>query len=212
MILLVNKDNRRQHAKLLNQSFALRKRVFADRLKWQVSVTNGLETDAYDDLDDTLYLLHAGADGTVTGCARLLPSMGPTMLENNFSALLDGHELEKSPTVWESTRFAVDHNEKRAGNADAGLVTLRLLAAMTETALAVGLTRILSVTDFRVERVLKQTGLPTKRLGKPVRMSDCIAVAGYFDPTPAVLDDLRIKAGLSSAPIILEAPWTRNAA
>ena len=73
----------------------LRRRVFRDRLEWEVSVSDGLEVDRYDDLSPT-YLL--GIDGQdVVGCVRLLPTTGRNMLADTFPVLLDGRAAPTSP-------------------------------------------------------------------------------------------------------------------
>lgn len=56
----------------------LRRRVFKERLDWDVSVSNGLEIDQYDSFKPT-YLL-AVEQRDVVGCVRLLPTTGRNML------------------------------------------------------------------------------------------------------------------------------------
>ena len=45
----------------------LRYRVFKDRLNWEVSGENGLERDAFDELDDVAYIVAVSDSGRVTG-------------------------------------------------------------------------------------------------------------------------------------------------
>lgn len=72
--------------RLLERMHELRARVFKDRLDWDVHVEHNQEKDEYDRLDPT-YLVLVGNDGQVVGCARLLPSTGPTMLGQTFPFL-----------------------------------------------------------------------------------------------------------------------------
>jgi acyl homoserine lactone synthase len=75
----------------------LRRRVFQDRLEWEVSVSDGLEVDQYDALSPT-YLL--GIDRQdVVGCVRLLPTTGRNMLADTFPILLDGRGAPKSTRI-----------------------------------------------------------------------------------------------------------------
>jgi acyl homoserine lactone synthase len=80
MIVVVQEHNTREHADLIDQMFRLRARVFAERLKWDVTVIDGKERDRFDDLGP-VYLIHTDEEGrTVRGSLRLLPTTGPTLL------------------------------------------------------------------------------------------------------------------------------------
>lgn len=109
----------------------LRRRVFRDRLEWEVSVSDGLEVDQYDALSP-IYLL--GIDRQdVVGCVRLLPTTGRNMLADTFPVLLDGRAAPTNPRIWESSRFCVD-TQNVAATAGNGLRegTFLLFAAMIE--------------------------------------------------------------------------------
>ncbi|MQX48752.1 acyl-homoserine-lactone synthase [Sinorhizobium medicae] len=60
---------------LLEQHHRLRARVFSDRLGWAVCVLDGLESDAFDDLEPT-YIIAVSDSGRVAGCALQL--LNPT--------------------------------------------------------------------------------------------------------------------------------------
>lgn len=77
-----------QHLGLLSEMYRLLRRILKDRLDWSVSVSGDLELDVFDALNPT-YLIAVDHD-TVTGCVRLLPTTGPTMLADTFPMLLDG--------------------------------------------------------------------------------------------------------------------------
>ncbi len=51
MYLLVKEHEYHKYSELLDQSFRLRKRIFADKLGWSVSVSGPWERDRYDDLN-----------------------------------------------------------------------------------------------------------------------------------------------------------------
>src|SRR6266581_6690093 len=85
----------------------LRHRVFKERLDWDVLASGDMEIDEFDALHPA-YLLQRANDGRVQGCVRLLPSTGPTMLRDAFPILLGGAPAPTSPTIWESSRFALD--------------------------------------------------------------------------------------------------------
>ncbi|MCA3436143.1 MAG: GNAT family N-acetyltransferase [Rhodobacter sp.] len=102
--------------------FRLHKRVFADRLGWDVKVTDGRETDLFDSLDPAhiVSVSDRGDDGgddggDVVGCMRLLQTTGPHMLADVFSSILDGEPPLRSSTVWEATRFCLDPQQLSRG-------------------------------------------------------------------------------------------------
>lgn len=205
MIDVVTWENKDAFSDDLRAMHQLRKRVFADRMGWEVAVQGDMEIDEFDQLPGTVYLLYRSDDGVVRGCARLLPTTGPNMLRDVFPVLLDGGAPPRAPRVWESTRFAVDD----AGDINAGIgrATHELLQGMTEVALAYGVTRVISVCDVRVERVLKRAGLPVSRIGSAHRIGCTIAVAGYYDPTDELLDSLVVASGAGRS-VVGAAPWT----
>ncbi|MGO8656329.1 acyl-homoserine-lactone synthase, partial [Rhizobium ruizarguesonis] len=93
----------RKDAALLDQMYRLRSRVFADRLAWKVSRSNGRERDQFDEFEPT-YILALSDGDVVIGCARLLPAIGPTMLQQVFPQLLSAGRLYADPSMIESSR------------------------------------------------------------------------------------------------------------
>jgi N-acyl-L-homoserine lactone synthetase len=178
----------------------LRRRVFSDRLDWKVSVSNGLEIDQYDALTPT-YLL--GVDRRdVVGCVRLLPTTGPNMLADTFPVLLDGRAVPKNAKIWESSRFCVD-TQNVAATAETGLkeATFLLFAAMIEWGQRHALQSIATVTDLRMERILRRAGWHLHRLGEPRQIGATKAVAGLLPITDDALRAIR-AAGKISRPAI----------
>ena len=88
--------------------FALRHRVFRERLGWDVNSVAGREHDLYDDLHP-VYLVCRDDKQTV-GCWRLLPTTGPYMLKDVFSDLLHGHPL---PRILRSGRSAASPSSRQ---------------------------------------------------------------------------------------------------
>ena len=159
----------------------LRYRVFKERLDWDVQVSGDLEIDEFDALHPA-YLLQRANDGRVQGCVRLLPSSGPTMLGETFPILLDGGTMPASKTIWESSRFALDltGDAPKAGHGLA-VATYELFAGMIEFGLSRRLTEIITVTDARMERILRRAGWPLRRIGEPRPLGATLAVAGYLE-------------------------------
>lgn len=181
----------------------LRGRVFKERLDWDVSVSGGLEIDQYDTYRPT-YLL-ALEQNDVVGCVRLLPTTGRNMLADTFPVLLDGHAAPKADRIWESSRFCVD-TKSVAATAENGLreATFLLFAAMIEWSQQRDLQAIATVTDVRMERILRRAGWHLDRLGTPRQIGATKAVAGLLPITSDALGAIR-AAGKISGPVI-EAP------
>ena len=178
----------------------LRRRVFRDRLEWEVSVSDGLEVDRYDALSPT-YLL--GIDGQdVVGCVRLLPTTGRNMLADTFPVLLDGRAAPTSTRIWESSRFCVDTKNVEA-TAQNGLreATFLLFAAMIEWGQSRELTAIATVTDLRMERILRRAGWGLDRLGEPRQIGATKAVAGLLPVTDDALRAIRSAGKISGRAI-----------
>src|SRR5580692_3560926 len=143
----------------------LRYRVFKERLDWDVQFSGDMEIDEYDALHPA-YLIQRAPDNRVQGCVRLLPSTGPTMLRDTFPVLLDGTPAPASPAIWESSRFALDLPPDTP-KATHGLATAtyELFAGMIEFGLSRQLSDIVTVTDARMERILRRAGWPLRRIG-----------------------------------------------
>jgi N-acyl-L-homoserine lactone synthetase len=187
----------------------LRYRVFKERLDWDVQFTGDMEIDEFDALHPA-YLLQRADNGRIQGCVRLLPSTGPTMLRDTFPILLDGAATPASSTIWESSRFALDIGGD-APKAAHGLATAtyELFAGMIEFGLSRRLSEIVTVTDARMERILRRAGWPLRRIGNPHALGKTLAVAGYLEVSVESLACIRGAGGLQGpvlwAPVALAA-------
>lgn len=177
-ILAVPPDRYVANLELLRQMHRLRAAVFGERLEWDVSITDAGERDEYDDLDPT-YILAVTDGQKVVGCARLLPALGPTMLEQTFPQLLASGSLNVSANMVESSRFCVDTSLAAGrGGGQLHLATLTMFAGIIEWSMANGYDEIVTATDLRFERILNRAGWPMKRLGDPMAIGNTVAVAG----------------------------------
>ena len=191
--------------RLLERMHELRARVFKHRLDWDVHVEHNQEKDEYDRLDPT-YLVLVGNDGQVIGCARLLPSTGPTMLGQTFPFLADASRVPKSGRVVESSRFCIDTERSDIVSAS-GLrdATHTLFAGIIDWSMANGFDRIVTVTDVRFERILNRAKWPLERLGAPHPVGNTIAVAGLLTADDASLELVRPSSYVPLFPVAVEA-------
>lgn len=191
--------------RLLERMHELRARIFKHRLDWDVHVEHDQEKDEYDRLDPT-YLVLVGNDDQVVGCARLLPSTGPTMLGQTFPFLAGDARMPQSSRVVESSRFCIDTERSDIVSAS-GLrdATHTLFAGIIEWSMGNGFDRIVTVTDVRFERILSRAKWPLERLGSPHPIGNTIAVAGLLSADEASLELVRPSSYVPLFPAAVEA-------
>lgn len=156
-----------------------RAEIFDERLGW-VKAKNGRERDGFDDMNP-LYLISVDPETEAyQGSVRLLPTTGPNMLRDVFPQLLDGETIE-SRTIWESSRVCAT----KAG------VFAELIAGMDEVVTLAGMTKVVTVIDERVKRVLQMMQVPFKIMGTPKTIGNVTAYAVLIDNEGSWLDALR---------------------
>lgn len=100
MIRILNGKTRAQHPQAVDDMFRLRKRVFHDFLKWDVQTDGEWEIDNYDKANPLYVLSYAPDTGRLRGALRLLPTLGPNMLDDTFPILLGDNPEIRSASVW----------------------------------------------------------------------------------------------------------------
>jgi acyl homoserine lactone synthase len=175
--------------------FRMRAAVFAARLEWDVTVTDGWEIDRFD-REDPLYLLSVDdRTGALQGAVRLLPTTGPNMLRDVFPVLVPGG-APVSPLIWESSRFAVnpaafDGVERSEANHVVNRTTIELLCGIVEVCQRAGIEHIVSVFDARIARIFRSVNCAFEIIGTPARIGKTMTYAGVFDMS----DEMRERLG-----------------
>lgn len=184
MFIIVQKQEYSRYPALLDQSFRLRKQVFYDRLGWDVSVTEGLERDAYDDLGPAYLMWCNERADTLYGTVRLLPTTGPTLLFDVFRVTFPDVAL-CAPGIWEGTRMCVD--DASIGRDFPGLSSSRafslLLLALCEVGLDHGIHTLVSNYEPHFRRVYRRAGLHVTELGQADGFGRFPVCCGVFDVT-----------------------------
>lgn len=190
MFYAIGPENLTRHPAIIGSMHGLRWRVFEGRLGWPVEVINGLEVDQFDRTEG-YHLVRMNADGEADACARMLATSGPCLLGDVFPDLVTG-EVPCSPRIWEATRFCAER-----GRAPRDVMG-RLIAAILELGLALGAAEVVSVSDVRLEPLMKRAGWTPTRLG-PVRdVGDGPAVAERFVVSRAALAEVRRRGGFGT--------------
>ncbi len=199
MIIIIDALNTHKFPELLKQMHQLRARVFGGRLGWDVTITDGMERDAFDDLDPA-YVVGLDDDGNVVACVRALQTTGPHMLADVFSDILCGEPPLRSPHLWESTRFCVDTKrlDRGKGRNSVSYATCELMIGSLEFARDSGIKDIVTVIDPVMDRVLKRSdNAPYGYVGKTVSMGKVPALAALLDCTEERIGRLRRFAGIA---------------
>jgi N-acyl-L-homoserine lactone synthetase len=162
MIYIVSAENRRRFHHLLTEMHRQRKQVFIDKLKWRLEHSAGLEIDAYDS-PDAIYLIEAATPtAQISVSARLLPTVRPHLLGEQFADLCQGAP-PVGPGVWEATRFC-PAPETPAGAPRRRLLG-RMIAGIMETALIFGIERVTYVADAALAPMALKVGWEVRALG-----------------------------------------------
>lgn len=199
MIIVLDALNKDRLSHLLDEMFALRARVFGERLGWEVEIENGQERDVFDDLDPA-YVIGLDEEGHVVSCVRALQTTGPHMLSDVFHDILGGEPPLRSPNLWESTRFCVDTDRltrNGGGMTSVNKATCELMIGSLEYARMAGISDIVTVIDPVMNRVLKRSDCaPYDYVGNTVQMGKVKALAALLDTGEERVRRLRDYAGI----------------
>lgn len=203
MIRIINGANRNDFPQEIAAMHRLRKRVFHDLLKWDVIVEGDQEIDRYDDANP-VYILSYSPDGQLRGSLRLLPTLGPNMLDDTFPILLGGRPEIRSASIWESSRFCIEPeiSQDRASN-QVTIAAAELMCGVGELGLALGLSDIVTVTDVFLERMFRRMGCPGERIAEPHKIGSVHAVAVAWAVTPDLLSRMKAVAEIEG-PVLAE--------
>ena len=198
MIVAINGSEKADYPYQLHAMHRIRGDVFYKRLNWDVSISDGLEKDIFDE-QNPLHLLSVDElSGSVRGSVRMLPTTGPNMLRDVFPNLMIDGEIIESATIWECSRFSIAKNcdATTPGQLVSG-VAGELLAAVVKIGLNAGLTEALGVFDARMIRIFRAAGYPPLLVGSPQRIGSFMTYAGLFEISEKALLNIREALGFN---------------
>jgi acyl homoserine lactone synthase len=200
MIITLNSTSQSSVPALFDQMFRQRALTFKQRLGWDVTVTDGWETDAFDELDP-LYVMSVTPDRTqLLGSARLLPTSGPHMMSEVFGPHFGPDATLRTPLIWEITRFCTDEAAKTTSTPSGlNFTTLELLAGVCELGMANGISHVTAVFDPLMGRIYRRAGLRTTMLGKSSSLGAGTVYAGLWELNSATQKALRDAGGLTAS-------------
>lgn len=214
LVHIVTPANRSAYAEYLPKMFQQRKQVFVDWLGWTgMNIVDGGERDGIDDVPEIEYILTINEFGELVGSSRFVPSLGPHLLSGPLKEFVS-RSYERSPAVWEWTRYAPTAS-RDTPNARAARAFM--LTAVQEWALSRGCTKLLGISDDSNIAFAARMGWKSRPLGLPRSYSEeNAATAVEFAITPEALQSTRdfwnmtqpvtylAPPPLSGAPISLE--------
>jgi len=204
MIEVIRFEDKDHSPGLLESMFRLRHEIFVERLGWKIQTFNGLEQDQFDQ-PGTIYLVRRNAAGEVVACTRMLRSDQPNLLKDVFPELVDG-DVPSSPMIWEASRLAVDHRKEKLRSLPGNWnLCGELFCGIQEFAMWVGATNIVSVSDVRLERILKIGGWQPQRLGRPHFISGIDVCGEIFEVGPAALARIQARAKIKESVLSMPA-------
>lgn len=195
MYLLVQAHEYHKHTQLLDQSFRLRKRVFADRLGWNVSISGHCERDRYDDLHPVYLLWCDDEREQLYGSVRLMPTTGPTLLYDVFRDTFPEACDLIAPGMWEGTRMCIDEEAIARDFPDIrpDRAFCLLLVALCEVALDNGIHTMISNYEPHMKRVYQRAGAAFDELGRSDGFGRFPVCCAAFEVSAKVLAEMRAK-------------------
>jgi acyl homoserine lactone synthase len=177
-----------------------RRRLFVDLMRWDVPVTDGrFEIDQFDG-DHAIYVADFDEHGEHRGSMRLLPSTRPHILADLFAELCD-QAPPRGNGIFEITRLCLP---ARLGAKERLVVRNRLISAMVDYALAMGIRTLTGVVRPAFRKTVRAMGWQASALGS-ARIIGGTRLAAFrieIDPdTPADLarTGIYVPATLSTA-------------
>lgn len=184
----------------LNQMFELRKQVFVDTYKWDLTCTDGKEIDQFDTPEAYYLIERCSENGDVIGSVRFLPTTTPHLMSEIFPHLC-AHDRPEGPDVWEISRLFCSPLVQDRVMRD--LVRRRLALSMIEFSLLFGISKLILVTHMFTLNQLVSCPWDVYPLGMPVgKGANQIAAMG-MNITPSTLIAMRNHFGMHE-PVLQE--------
>lgn len=184
---------------LIEQIFILRKKVFSDRLNWDVNVSHGKERDRYDDLKPAYLIWCDGNYEKLYGVIRLMPTTGPTLLYDVFRSTFPDITCLQAPGIWEGTRMCTDEELLRVDMPmlDPARGFSLMLLALCEVAIEHGIHWMVSNYEPQMKRIYKRAGVNVQELGRADEFGKYPVCCGQFEVSEKVLRSMRGKLNIT---------------
>lgn len=213
MFITIQAHEYQQYPELMDQMFRLRKRVFADELKWDVPVVGDYERDVYDN-HRPVYLMWC--DNTCTklyAVVRLMPTTGPTLLYDVFRETFPDVLSFEAPGIWEATRMCIDAEKVTTDFPDlpSGNASALMFLACYEVGLAHGIHSMISNYEPQMRRIYQRSGAAFSEIGRADGYGKRPVCCGHFEISKSVLSSMKEKMNVTE-PIYVPSKPSRSIA
>ncbi len=201
MFVLIQAQEYGKHSKLLDQMFRLRKKIFFDELNWDVPVLGEIERDRYDDLKPAYLVWTDKKKQILYGSLRLMPTTGPTLLNDVFRKTFPANFDLCYPGIWEGTRMCIDVEKIAQDYPDLLPQNAMswMLLGLGECALAHGIHTLISNYEPHMKRIYQRSGAELDEIGRHDGYGKRPVCCGVFDVTKEVVENMRLKNGQTEA-------------
>jgi len=196
MLHFVTAENRSRHISLCNSMHRDRKRVFVDRLGWDLQVFEGeREIDQFDTAD-AVYVIEADVEQRHLASLRLLPTTKPHLMSEIFPFLCDG-EVPRGPDIWELTRLCV---RPELSKSDQSRMRGVVWYGALQYAFSKGIRKFTGVTHVQFLSAVLASGLDVEPLGLPQNYAGSMIGAHIVNFGQEDMRREERKLGLAMAP------------
>lgn len=199
MIAAVSIENAHLFGDILPSILRLRHHGFKERQNYDVPSYNGMEFDDYD-TPATTYLAWRDENNVVRGCARLVPTSMPYMIENLWPEIVGDNPLPKTPEVWEASRMCID---KAMPVAVRRRIHAEIVCALQEFGIENDIDWMIGVMTLPIWRsVFVNVGWPIEFLGPPIELNDRESIlGGKMKISRSILQAVRQKFSIENTVI-----------
>jgi len=192
MITYINATNL-EFSNIRNEMYRMRAEIFHHKLGWEVAVNDGMEIDLYDspELNPTYLLQLCDRSHRLQASMRLLPTMGPHMMQGPFKKLFPIELDMRHPNIWESTRFTTQFSSGQNNGRLVRRSTVELIMGLCSLAIDSGVTHITGVFESPMATVYKRLGWEPHLLCKSTPETSTLPVSvGLWEANSATLERL----------------------
>lgn len=198
MIFTIQAFEYNRHAHLLEAMFRLRKRVFDDRLGWNVRANGQEERDDFDLLGPAYLVWTDSEKRRLIGSLRLMPTTGPTLLASTFSRTCPPNCNLTAPGIWEVTRLCLDDAvlQEACPGFHPGDGFSMMLLGLVECALAHGIQSVIANFEPHMMRIYRRAGLDVEELGRADGYGRFPVCCGIAAVSEEIRDRMRHAIGI----------------
>lgn len=208
MIHLINSENKHFYSELLSEMFKNRKRIFIDRLAWNLESDNEQERDEFD-TDDTIYLVVINnINGEIRSSLRLNPTKKPHLMSKVFSSYCE-NGVPTGDKIYEMTRYCYNPNILNPNDRFGAMK--QMMCGLMECSILYGWEKITFVVNMPLLAHCLRCGWEINPLGLPQNENGRQYGAFIISVNPEGLAAVRKNAG-NTSPLLKILPPNRQVA